>query len=329
MRHSRKSIAQSRARRHDRAMDNAAPLPAHSRDPVAQRNLRNGVLLMVVGVLLLPGIDAIAKGLAGSISAGQVAWARFFFQSLLLLPFVIAARGWRVKRLLWVHGVRGVMIAAATLMFFASLAELPLADAVAIFFVEPLVLTLLCAVFLGERVGWRRLLAVVVGFGGALIIIRPSFTAFGTTALLPLGAALAFAIYLVLTRFLIRENSAVTLQFYAGIFGCITLSGALWLGVEADFAVLTPVWPTQQEWMWLALLAVIATTGHLFIVVAVRRVGASIVAPFQYLEIISATLLGLVLFGDFPDPATWVGVAVIIGSGLYVYVRERKIAGQN
>ena len=310
-------------------MVNTVSCATEAHGVAARKNLRDGVLLMVVGVLLLPGIDAIAKGLSASISAGQVTWSRFFFQSLLLLPFALRAGQLRVRGLLWVHGVRGVMIAVATLLFFASLAQLPLADAIAIFFVEPLILTLLCAVFLGERVGWRRLLAVVAGFGGALIIIRPSFAAFGLTALLPLGAALAFAVYLVLTRFLVRRDSAITLQFYAGIFGCLTMSGALLLGAVADVPVLAVVRPSLGEWLLLGLLGLVATTGHMLIVHAVRRVGASIVAPFQYMEIISATLLGLVIFGDFPDPVTWIGVGIIIGAGLYVYVRERRVAAQS
>jgi S-adenosylmethionine uptake transporter len=120
----------------------------------SRRNLHEGLLLMVLGMLLLPGIDAIAKGLSGSVSPGQVAWSRFFFQSLILLPFVLRFGGLRVGRKLWVHAARGFLIALATLLFFASLGELPLADAISIFFVEPFILTLLSALLLGERIGW-------------------------------------------------------------------------------------------------------------------------------------------------------------------------------
>ena len=292
----------------------------------SRRNLHEGVLLMVLGMLLLPGIDAIAKGLSGSVSPGQVAWSRFFFQSLILLPFALRFGGLRVGRKLWVHAARGFLIALATLLFFASLGELPLADAISIFFVEPFILTLLSALLLGERIGWRRLLAVGVGFCGALIVIRPSYAVFGPTALLPIGAALSFAFYVVLTRMLVREGSAVAMQFYAGIFGMLTMTVALGVGFEAGVAALVPRWPSAGEWMLLALLGVIATGGHMLVVLAIRRVGASMVAPFQYLEIITATLLGLVFFGDFPDATTWLGVAVIIASGLFVFFRERQLA---
>lgn len=307
-------------------MTSNAPSTANAARTSSRRNLQEGILLMVCGMLLLPGIDAIAKGLSGSVSPGQVAWSRFFFQVLMLLPFVLHARGLRVKGRLWIHAARGFLIALATLLFFTSLGELPLADAIAIFFVEPFILTLLSALVLGERIGWRRMLAVAVGFCGALVVIRPSYAVFGLTALLPMGAALSFACYVVLTRWLVREDSAVTMQFTAGVFGALAMSAALWFGLEAGVDILMPAWPTLGQWILLATLGAIATTGHIFVVQAIRRVGAGLVAPFQYLEIISATLLGLVFFGDFPDATTWLGVAIIIGSGLYVFFRERRVA---
>lgn len=294
----------------------------------ARKNVQQGMLLMVLGMLLLPGIDAIAKGLSGSISSGQVAWSRLFFQTLFLLPFVIYTKGFRVNAHLWIHFARGFLIALATVLFFTALGELPLADAIAIFFVEPFILTILCIIFLGERVGWRRSIALAFGFIGALIIIRPSYAVFGVTALLPMGTALAFACYVILTRILTRTASAVTMQFYAGVFGCITMSIALSYGHVTGLEYLVPVWPNTSEWLLLIALGVIGTCGHMLIVYAIKRVGASMVAPFQYLEIISATLLGLVFFDEFPDVITWIGVAIIISSGLYVFFRERKLAEQ-
>lgn len=307
-------------------MTSNAPATAKAAGTSSRRNLQQGMLLMVCGMLLLPGIDAIAKGLSGSVSPGQVAWSRFFFQTLILLPFVLRAGALRVRGRLWIHAARGFLIALATLLFFTSLGKLPLADAISIFFVEPFILTLLAALVLGERIGWRRMLAVAVGFCGALVIIRPSYAVFGVTALLPMGAALAFACYVVLTRWLVREESVVTMQFTAGLFGAATMTAGLWFGMEAGIEMLTPAWPTAREWLLLAALGAIGTSGHMLIVQAIRRVGASLVAPFQYLEIISATLLGLVFFGDFPDTTTWLGVAIIVGSGLFVFFRERQVA---
>lgn len=302
----------------------AAPAKAGPAD--AGQDVVTGIAMMVVAMLILPGIDAVAKSLAGSVPPGQVAWSRFVFQVLYLLPLVLLAQRGQLHGSLWLHGLRGALIAVATLLFFWSLEKLPLADAISIFFVEPLILTLLSAVFLGESVGWRRLTAVAVGFIGALIVIRPSYAAFGWQALLPIGAATCFAFYLILTRTLAQRSDAVLMQFSVGISGGLVLSLALAAGALTGTTVLNPVWPTGTEWLLMALLGVIATSGHMLVVHAFRRAAPAILASFQYLEIIGATILGLVIFGDFPDPVTWIGVAIIVGSGLYVFHRERRLA---
>ena len=292
----------------------------------AQQEVEKGILLMVAAMLLIPGIDAIAKSLSATVPAGQVAWSRFFFQVLYMAPLVIVGGRLRPNGNLLLHALRGLLIAGATLFFFWGLKYLPMAEAISIFFVEPLILTLLAAAFLGETIGWRRLSAVAVGFLGALVIIRPSFELFGWAAVLPLCAALCFAVYLVLTRHLARQEDAATMQFYAGIFGCLTLSLALGAGGAAGIPVLDPVWPTPWEWILMAGLGAIAASAHMFVVHAFRRAPPAVLAPFQYLEIISATALGFVIFGDFPDAVTGLGVAIIVGSGLYVFHRERKAA---
>lgn len=284
------------------------------------------MLLMLAAMLILPGIDAIAKWLSGAIPAGQIAWSRFFFQTLLMLPLFLRTGGALSTPVLGLHALRGALIALATLLFFSALKYLPLADATSIFFVEPLILTLLSAVFLGEPVGWRRLSAVALGFAGALLIIRPSFQSLGLPALLPLGTATSFAVYLILTRKLAQREQPERMQFYAGVFGCLVMTLALAAGEAAEFTVLSFVWPDRWQWILLAGLGVIATSGHLLVVHAFQRAPAGLLAPFQYVEIIGATLLGLIFFEDFPDAITWTGVAVIVGSGMYVFHREAVIA---
>lgn len=298
--------------------------------PVRQRRteVETGMTMMAVAMLMVPAIDALAKSLGETVPTGQISASRFLFQTLFLAPLVLLG-GHRFQLAgLPVQAARGALIALVTVLFFTSLRFLPLADAIAIFFVEPLILTLLSAAFLGEPVGWRRLLAVAVGFGGALMVIQPSFEEAGWPAFLPLGAAFGFASYLVLTRRLAQAGDAVAMQFYAGVFGCLTMVAvmAMAVGLGVGSVYFVPVWPTTVDWLKLAGLGAVATAGHLLVVHALRRAPAGVVAPFQYLEIISATLLGYVFFDDFPTPEKWLGIAVIIGSGLYVFHRERLVA---
>jgi len=277
---------------------------------------------MIPAMLLLPGIDAIAKWLSSSISAGQVTWCRFLFQMLFLLPFILQARGLFVVSSLWLHALRGALLVAATLFFFSGLVYLPLADAISIFFVEPLMVTILSAIFLKETFGWRRLIAILVGFIGALVIIRPTFADVGWPAMYPVFAAGCFSFYILLTRKLVGKEDPVKLQFYAGMFGLIVCS-ILLVGLSGlEIRSLSVVQPTLTEWGLLCALGLIATVGHILVVYAFKYAPVSILAPFQYVEIIGSTVLGFWLFGDFPDGATWVGILIIVGSGVYVFHRE-------
>ncbi|MEL6962998.1 MAG: DMT family transporter [Pseudomonadota bacterium] len=284
------------------------------------------MLMMAGGVIIIPGIDAIAKYLSDSLAPGQIAGSRFLFQLAFLLPIVLVVGRPLLSRHIGLNALRGALIGGATLFFFWGLNYLPLADTIAIFFVEPLILTLIAAVFLGEQVGWRRLSAIIVGFVGALLVIQPSFQVVGAPAFLPLGAACCFAIYLALTRRVAVAEDVLTMQLWAGIFGLLTLGVALGVGEFLSISVLDPSWPTPQEWILLAALGAIATSGHLLIVAAFRRARPSILAPFQYLEILGATILGLLIFDDFPSPTTWLGIIIIVLSGLYVFHRERRLA---
>lgn len=289
-------------------------------------SVETAMLMMAAGVSVIPGIDAIAKHLSSTLVPGQIAGTRFLFQLILLLPIILFTGQRLLSQHLLLNAIRGALIATATLLFFWGLKYLPLADAIAIFFVEPLVLTLISAVFLGEKVGWRRLSAIVVGFIGALLVIRPSFQTIGLPALLPLVAACCFAIYLALTRKVAQAEDVLTMQLWAGIFGGLTLLIALIVGEVATISVIDPTWPSAYEWVMLALLGVIGTVGHLLIVGAFSRASPSILAPFQYLEILGATLLGVLIFGEFPGLMTWLGISIIVASGLYVFHRERRLS---
>jgi len=285
-----------------------------------------GLVLMIVAILIAPAIDGFAKYLVQTVVPAQVVWARFMFQAvfmgvaLMVLRRPLVVRHWRLQV------ARGLLMATTLLLFITALEVMPLADAIAVFFVEPFVLTLISVAFLGERIGWRRLAAIAFGFAGAMVVVQPSYEVVGLRALLPLGAAVSFATYLALTRKLAVGEDALMLQFTAGVAACAVMSLALGIGYQADIAVLVPRWPSAFEWLLMAAMGVIATIVHVMMVYAFRHAPAGTLAPFQYLEIIGATLLGLVVFGDFPTPVTWVGIAMIVGAGLYVFHRERRSA---
>ena len=200
----------------------------------------------------------------------------------------------------------------------------PIANAIAIFFVEPLLLTVLSALILKERIGWRRTLAVVTGLIGAIIVIRPNWAAFGPVAVLPLGTALCFAFYMILTKILVTDGRPLALQFWTGVSATLVLAAATAVGHGQGITVLTLSVPDGREMALFAAMGVTAVIAHQMIVLALQRVDASIVAPMQYLEIVSATLLGWWIFGDFPDRLTWLGTGIIIASGVYVFRRERR-----
>lgn len=292
-------------------------------------NTATAMVMMIAAMLMLPGIDAIAKTLSGTVSSGQVTWSRFFFQIILMSPLLLRTRGPWFTPALFLHAARGAMIAIATLFFFSGLAYLPLADAISIFFIEPLLVTLLSALFFREIIHWRRISAICFGFIGALIIIRPTFAEVGFAALYPVGAACCFSVYILLTRKLVRHEDPIRLQFFAGIFGCLVMSVALGFGNVNEIEILATVWPDPQQWLLLLLLGIIATGCHLLVTYSYRLASISILAPFQYVEIIGATILGLIIFDDFPDAITWLGIAIIVGSGMYMFHRESKLGSNS
>jgi drug/metabolite transporter (DMT)-like permease len=287
-----------------------------------------GMAIMASAMAILPVMDAIAKYLATAeaMSPGQVTFYRFFFQTVLTVPLLLTAGGagaFRAKRP-WINLGRGAIHAAATLLFFTAVKYMPLADVFAIYFVEPFMLTAMSAVLLGETVGWRRWTAIGIGFVGAMIVIQPSFAIFGATSLLPLACAFLFAVYLFLNRFVGDADPPLTMQTLSGVGGTLFMVVALGLGVlagDADFSVSLP--QTALAAALVLILGGISGYGHLLVVRAFRLAPLSILAPFQYFEIISAVVLGYLLFGEFPDAAKWLGVGIIVGSGLYVLWRAQ------
>jgi len=295
---------------------------------------KHGVALMTAGALLTPVPDALAKILGEDFGmpAAEIALARFILQTFTVLPFLLAFGGWAALQVqnLGLNLLRGVLMAVGSIAFFAALKAMPLADAIAIFFVQPTIVTLLSVVFLKEALDLRRIAAVLVGFGGALLVIRPNVAALGFVAILPLICALFFAIYLVLGRHLSAMNSSLAVHFYTGLGGMVSLTVILAIGSVtgvAEFQMIAPI--GSSVWGLLAVMSVFASLIHLMYIRAYGLAPAGLLAPFSYFEIVSAAALGLLLFGDFPDPAKGLGMAIIIASGLALVWADRATTRPN
>jgi drug/metabolite transporter (DMT)-like permease len=283
-----------------------------------------GVALMASAMIFAPFMDLFAKLLTDTMSSGAIGLGRFVAQSLILLPFVLATGQWGTPTRL--HMLAGLLLGTALLAITAALKYMPIANVLAIFFVEPLILTLLSAYILGEGLGWRRLSAVVAGLVGAMIVVRPNWAAFGPAAFYPLITAFCFAGYLLITRIMAQRGKRLALQFWIGVSAMLSLAIVTVIGHQLSVPVLTLSWPGQYELALLAAMGLLAAASHQMINNAFARTEAGVLAPLQYLEIFSATLIGWFFFADFPDLLTWAGTTIIIGSGIYVFHRERQLA---
>lgn len=300
-----------------------------------QPNIVLGMVLMCTAMLAAPGMDIIAKylGTEGQVAPGVVTFCRFVVQAIILFCLMVGMVTFAHRKRIWpkniaVNLLRGAMMATAAFLFFTAVTFMPVADAIAIFFVEPFILTILSAILLGEAVGWRRRIAVLVGFGGALFIIQPSFQELGSVVILPVVTAFIFALYLILTRKYAGKDDPFAMQLTAGVGGALTMAAALLVG-GGVFGIdpLVATWPTSSfTWTLVVTLGLLGTASHLLIVFAFARAPASILAPFQYIEIVSGTILGYLVFRDFPDLIKWIGIAIIIGSGVYIFWREAALS---
>ncbi len=286
--------------------------------------------MMALATIIVPAMDAAAKLLGQTIPPLEVSFSRFVFQGVFAVAAALVLR--QEVRIFpprfGLHVLRGCCISIATLFFFSALKVMPIADALAVFFVEPMILTMLSALFLKEPVGPRRWAAVAVGFVGALFVIRPGAGLFGLAGLLPLGCATFAAIYLLLTRSLAGTASTLSMMLIAAIWGSALLGLALFVATGFGVEGATFVVPDGPELALMATIGAIAFASHTLLVLAFARVPAVILAPLSYMEMVSAAVLGFVIFGDLPDAITWAGVALIVASGLYIAHRERSVAAK-
>ena len=274
-----------------------------------------GILLILCAVVLFSLSDVLAKLLSQSLPASEVVWMRYVVFAA--FAAVLAARnrfaGLRPRRP-GLQALRGFTLLSSAVFFTTGLSHLPVAEATAIFFVAPAFITALSIPFLGEVVGVRRWAAVLVGLLGVLIVIRPGAGAVQIGAVFPLCSALCWAATVVITRRMGATDRAETTLFWSALTGFLVLTATAPFGF---------VPPTAGQVGIALVLGVCASVGQYLVILAYRRVSASVLAPFSYAQLLSSTALGFLAFGAVPDRMTFLGAAIVVLSGLYTVHRER------
>jgi drug/metabolite transporter (DMT)-like permease len=285
-----------------------------------------GVMLMLCFCVLAPLGDSIAKVLGGAVILMVLLFTRFAVQAVMLLPVVLlSGQGIRLPRELWIWAlIRTVLHILGIGLMFSALRYLPLADALAIAFVMPFIMLILGHFAMGEQVGLHRMVACAIGFFGTLLVIQPNFVEVGYPALLPLGVAVVFALFMMATRKVARALDPIKLQAISGVQASVIL-----LALHLAFPTATGTLSLDYAaWTWglLAALGVIGTLAHLFMTWSLRFAPASTLAPMQYLEIPFGTAIGWLVFSDLPNGLAAIGICITVGAGLYIILRERQLS---
>ncbi|MBL9051104.1 MAG: DMT family transporter [Tabrizicola sp.] len=288
-----------------------------------------GVVLMLAFCVIAPLLDVAAKLAAeNGMPVGQITAARFVVQTALMLP-VVVWMGLTIRlspRALAFTSLRALFLLVSTYAFVSGIQVMPIADALAIVFVEPFILLILGRLIFGDQVGPRRIAACAVGFVGALLVIQPSLAAFGLVALWPLATAVLFAFYMLVTRAISAWMHPVSMQFHTSWTGVLLCLPVMILADGSGIPSLDPIWPQGWNWLWLFGVGFWAAVSHMSMTYALKFAPSATLAPLHYSEIVTAVILGYLIFGDFPNAMTWAGIAVIVSSGLYVIHRERLAA---
>lgn len=278
------------------------------------------VLFMLGAITVLPCMNVVARYLSADYSTTQIVWARYTGHLVFALLIFMPRHGIGLLRAQkpGVHIIRSILMFCCTCLFFLALRYVEVPIASAINFTSPIIVTALAVPFLGEKVGIRRWIAVLVGFGGALVIIRPGGAESHWAMFLVMGTAFFYAVYQVLTRKYASSDSAETSITY------IALIGALITSVALPFDYRLP--DNALDYGLFALTGFLGGLGHFFVIKAFRLGEASLLSPINYGQLLMATLMTFLIFGTLPDALTWLGAGIIVGSGLYITYREARRA---
>lgn len=272
---------------------------------------RRALVLMLSAVLCFSSIDATGKYLSGFYPVPQVVWTRYTVHALLMIAFLAPRMGWGLVRTGQLRGqlFRASLLLGSTLCNFGALSFLPLAEVKAISFVSPLLVTMFAVWLLGEQVSPSRWAAVVIGFLGVLFIVRPGSHMLSWAAFLALGTALCYSLYQIMTRKFSDDEDPIVTLFFSAIVGCVVLT------LVVPFVWVRPVLTHVPLFCYLGTAGMV---GHFLLIKAMELERASVLSPFGYTQLIWVTLFGYLVFGQWPDSHAFIGMAVIVGSGLYV-----------
>lgn len=294
-------------------------------EPVAARgSAQSGMMLMIAATLIVPAGDAMSKYLSGFMSPVEITLYRYGLSAVILGFAMLIFRQHLVPKRLLLLFLGGVLSAATLITLIGAFAVMPIATAMSIFFVEPLILTVLSVLLLGEKAGPHRYVAIAIGLVGAIVIIRPNWATFGWPAIFPLFAATFFSLIAIIIRKLSPVMSGLAMQFWFSVFGSLVVGAGLGVAALLGLFRFEIGGLGALQLSIIPMQALLSAATFLMFTEAFRRTEASILAPFQYIEIIGATVVGYLVFGDFPDAITWLGAAIILCSGIYVFSRERR-----
>jgi drug/metabolite transporter (DMT)-like permease len=273
------------------------------------------IIFNLLAWTMLPIMDGFAKYLSADMPVLQITWARYFFTVVFTFPIMFI---FYKKQLVWtakpkLQLLRGLILLCANICFFYAISVISLAKALTLAFVAPLIVTAFSPILLGEKVGIRRWTAVILGFIGSLVVIRPGFVELNLASFAALGTGIMYGFYLIITRKLSTSDNPLLTLLLTGLVGLFVISGTMpfvWVN------------PSSSQWTMMASIGVFACIGHLFLILSLKYADASKLAPFSYFEIITNIIIGYYFFNDFPDNFTFLGLFIIITSGIYISRRE-------
>ena len=276
------------------------------------------IIYNLLAWVILPIMDGFAKYLSSDLPVLQITWARYFFTVVFTFPLMFF---FFKKYLVWTDKpklqlIRGLILLTANISFFYSISVISLPKALTLAFVAPLVVTAFSPFFLGETVGYRRWAAVIIGFIGSLVVIRPGFLEINLASLAALGTGIMYGFYLIITRKLSTSDNPLLTLLLTGVVGAI---------IATTFMPFVWVSPTFNQWFIMAAIGLFACIGHLFIILSLKYADASKLAPFSYFEIVTNIIIAYYFFGDFPDSWTFLGLIIIVFSGIYISRRENIV----